>query len=285
MKKMDSVEIVAMILVLTAIVLAVLNWERVVRFTEYALQRRTGTPPVASAPPMPVVPAARRALTAVGPAQLQLPATSASLPKLQHSDSSMGAAIESIIGGPAFAQWVVPHALIVHIVSTIDNLARQQAPVQSWPVKPVPGIFQVSGEGATLAIAQGNAARYAPYLHVLESLSAKRLVSVYLDFYPLFEQAYKELGYPSGDFNARLLVVIDNLLAAPEPQPPILLEQPHVLYTYADSTLESASAGQKILMRMGPPNERAVKSRLRQIKADLLQHVRTTPASSLRTAP
>ena len=287
MRKVDSVEIVAMIAVLTAIVLALLNWERVVRFTEYAIQRTAGTPPAASAPATPAVPLTRGASNAVSAAlpQLQAPATSASLPTLEHSDSAIGKAIESIIGRPAFGQWVVPHRLIVHIVSTLDNLPRQQAPLQAWPVKPVLGNFQVSGHGATLAIAQGNAVRYAPYLHILQSLGAQQLVSVYFDFYPLFEQAYKELGYPSGDFNARVLVVIDNLLAAPEPQAPILLAQPHVLYTYADSSLESASAGQKILMRMGLRNEQAVKSWLRQIKAELVQHLQAAPASSPRTEP
>jgi hypothetical protein len=287
MRKIDSVEIVAMIVVLTAIVLALLNWERVVRLTEYAVQRTTGTSPAASSPPMLGVPVKRGASNAIAVAQpqLQVPATSASLPALEHSDSAFGKAIESLIGKPAFVQWVVPHRLIVHIVSSVDNLPRQQAPVQAWPVKPVPGSFQVSGHGATLAIAQGNAARYAPYLQIVQDLDAQRLVSAYLEFYPLFEQAYKELGYPSGNFNARLLVVIDNLLAAPEPQAPILLAQPHVLYTYADATLESASAGQKVLMRMGLRNERAVKSWLRQIKADLVQHLKAAPATSPRTGP
>ncbi|MBW4047448.1 MAG: DUF3014 domain-containing protein [Proteobacteria bacterium] len=236
---------------------------------------------------MPVVPVTCGASNAISVAQsqLQVPATSASLPTLEHSDSAIGKAIESVIGKLAFVQWVVPHTLIVHIVSTVDNLPRQQAPVLGWPVKPVLGSLQVSGRGATLAIAQGNAARYAPHLQILQNLGAQRLVSVYLEFYPLFQKAYKEFGYPSGNFNARLLVVIDNLLAAPEPQAPILLAQPRVLDTYADATLESASAGQKILMRMGLRNEQAVKSWPRQIKAQLLQHLQATPASSPRTEP
>ena len=75
-------------------------------------------------------------------------------------------------------------------------------------------------------------------------------------------------------------MVIDNLLAAPEPQAPIRLTQPHVLYQYADPALESASAGQKILMRMGGRNEALVKAKLRAIKQELARHMHpAAPAS------
>ena len=45
--------------------------------------------------------------------------------------------------------------------------------------------------------------------------------ALYRRLYPLFQQAYAELGYPTGHFNDRLVEVVDHLLAAPEPtQPP-----------------------------------------------------------------
>jgi hypothetical protein len=279
MKKLDDVEYIALLLVVIAIALTVLYWESVEHFTEHAIKEITGTQSVASAPAMPIKPVRPAASQASASAQLQLPAESASLPRLDHSDAAIGNAIEATIGNRAFAQWLVPDKLILHIVATLDNLPRQQAPVQAWPVKPAPGMFLVVGAGPTLQIAASNAARYVPYMRLLQRIKVERLVSVYLDFYPLFERAYKELGYPKGDFNARLLVVIDNLLGAPEPAPPVRLAQPHVVYTYADATLESASAGQKILMRLGLRQEQEVKSKLRQIKAELLRHMRggTTP--------
>jgi Protein of unknown function (DUF3014) len=45
--------------------------------------------------------------------------------------------------------------------------------------------------------------------------------------------------------------------------------QPKVLYQFADPELESRSAGQKILMRMGPVNESRVKAKLRDIRKAL----------------
>jgi len=61
------------------------------------------------------------------------------------------------------------------------------------------------------------------------------------------------------------------LLAAPEPQGPIELVQPKVFYQFADPKLEDLSAGQKLLIRMGPANERNLKEKLRDFRAELVK--------------
>jgi hypothetical protein len=47
------------------------------------------------------------------------------------------------------------------------------------------------------------------------------------------------------------------------------LVQPHVLYQFADPDLEAASAGNKILLRMGAENAEKIKSKLREIRREL----------------
>lgn len=268
--------IVAVVLVALVAAIGYFNWQR-------------GHLPAALHPSASAAATAAQSQPVAGPAsspasapQLELPQQSAAnLPKLDQSDGAIGQALAGLIGHKAFAQWLIPHRLILHIVATIDNLPRQQAPVKAWPVSPVPGVLRTSGKGADLAISPDNAQRYAPYLQVLQQVKPQRLVEVYLEFYPLFQQAYTELGYPHASFNNRLLVVIDNLLAAPEPKPPVLLVQPKVLFQYADPRLESASVGQKILMRLGPAGETEVKAKLRAIRQALLEKMRpgaSTPA-------
>jgi hypothetical protein len=39
------------------------------------------------------------------------------------------------------------------------------------------------------------------------------------------------------------------------------------MYTFADPTLEARSAGQKLLIRMGPENEEAIKAKLTELRA------------------
>ena len=85
--------------------------------------------------------------------------------------------------------------------------------------------------------------------------------------YPLFQQSYRDLGYPKGYFNDRLIAAMDDLLATPEPKAPLQLTQDKVLYQFADPDLERRSAGQKVMLRIGTENARAVKAKLREFRA------------------
>ncbi len=272
--------IVAVVLVALVAALGYVNWQR---GHQPAALHPSASAAAPAAPSQPVAgPASVPASSpASAPQRLLLQPSAAHLPRLDQSDGAFGQALAGLIGPKAFAQWLIPHRLILHIVATIDNLPRRQAPVKAWPVSPVPGALRTSGTGADLAISPDNGQRYAPDLQLLQQIEPQRLVEVYLEFYPLFQQAYTELGYPHASFNSRLLVVIDNLLDAPEPKPPVLLVQPKVLYRYADPRLESASAGQKILMRLGPAGEADVKAKLRAIRQALLAKMQpgaTSPA-------
>lgn len=107
-------------------------------------------------------------------------------------------------------------------------------------------------------------------MQLVESIDSEQLVSLYVRFYPLFQQAYEELGYPSAYFNDRLVEVIDHLLEAPDIQQPVRLVRPRVLYQFADPQLEALSAGQKVLIRVGPDNAARLKAKLGELRAGLV---------------
>jgi hypothetical protein len=132
--------------------------------------------------------------------------------------------------------------------------------------------------GDNLAIAADNSTRYAPVVALVHAIDSKQLVAIYIRFDPLVQQAYRDLGYPDGYFNDRLVAVIDHLLATPSVKQPIALVQPKVLYQYADPELEALSAGQKAMLRIGPENAAVVKAKLREIRfrVELPQPVRNT---------
>jgi hypothetical protein len=148
----------------------------------------------------------------------------------------------------------------------VDNLPREEAPVKVWPVRPVGAWLQTVGEGDGLAIGPKNAARYSAYVQLVKALDAQRLAATYRQYYPLFQEAYRDLGYPKGYFNDRLIAAIDDLLATPEVTEPLRLVQVKVRYQFADPDLEHRSAGQKILLRMGSENARVVKAKLREFR-------------------
>jgi hypothetical protein len=193
----------------------------------------------------------------------------APLPALAESDSTVQDALAALFGAAGFDQFFHPQDIVRHFVAAIDNLPRKTVAQRVMPIKPATGAFRASGPEGSTIVGPDNAARYRPYVRALEAVDSAKLVALYVRFYPLFQQAYAELGYPSRYFNDRVFEVIDHLLAAPEVRGPIALVQPKVLYEYADPTLQDLSAGQKMLVRMGPENEAKVKAKLRELKRAL----------------
>ena len=51
---------------------------------------------------------------------------------------------------------------------------------------------------------------------------------------------------------------------------PIASTQPWVRYELADPAYQSLSAGQKILLRVGPSNEQRLKAKLTELRRELL---------------
>lgn len=201
----------------------------------------------------------------------EAPPPSKPLPALDASDAQVREALAGLLGADALAKYVVPESLVRNIVVTVDNLPRKSFAMRLSPLRPVGGLVATTGKDETLAIAPGNAARYAPWVAVLERVDAGRLVAFYVRLHPLFQKAYEELGYPTGHFNTRLVQVIDHLLTAPEPAEPLRLVVPHVLHEYADPALEGESAGRKVLFRMGNANAARVKAKLREIRRALVR--------------
>lgn len=190
---------------------------------------------------------------------------SGSLPDPDASDAPLLQALGQALSRKWFA-FVFGDDLIARIVATVDNLPREKLPSGLMPLKRLPKSFLAVGAGDTRSIGAGNSARYAPYVRLVGALDAEKLVAVYVQFYPLFQRAYEDLGNSNGYFNDRLVQAIDDLLAAPEPTPPIRLVRPMVHYEFADPTLEARSAGQKIMLRMGRDNAVTVKAKLREIR-------------------
>ena len=163
-------------------------------------------------------------------------------------------------------------------VATVDNLGHRAAPARLWPLNPAGGRFTVIKQGDAETISLDNGLRYTPYVLLLENVDVGKAVALYKRFYAQFQQAYEDLGSPKRHFNARLVEVLDLLMAAPEAggaikvhlptiEGPIQPERPWVLYEFDDPVLQSLSAGQQILVRMGLVNQRRVKVKLTEIRA------------------
>jgi hypothetical protein len=196
--------------------------------------------------PTPVEPKANTAET--NKPEPELPEV---LPKVQNSDESIADALKSLIPDMQLYKILRLENFIQRLVSTIDSLPEKQLPQHILPVNPPGESFTISNDKGSLSIAQENAQRYSPYMQILKYAPQDLVIEVYVHFYQLFQEAYKQLGYQNSYFNDRLVFVIDHLLQTPDPADPLALEQPVILYTFADPALENLSAGQKTLLRLG----------------------------------
>ena len=258
-------------------VLAILLTAGTIYLFYYFQAGREASPVPAVKKPPPTVPQAE----APPPVRNPLPDSDETLPTLANSDSMMRESLAALIGRKAFDDLVVPDRLIPRIVVTVDNLPRRSTPHRLMPVHPVSGPFIIAGASAAdYTIDPGNFRRYARYAHALDAVPARSLVWLYVQTYPLFQRAYEELGYGGGYFNDRVVDAIDDVLAAPELRDPVRLVQPKVFYEYVDPDLEARSAGQKIMMRMGPENAQRVKTKLREIREALAQPPASAPEPS-----
>jgi len=248
-----------------------------VGYLSYRYLTETGEAPPAApgesaAPPKAQAPAVENPPTPPSTAD-----TGGPLPALAESDTEFAAALAELVGADSVGAQLVRDNVIRNIVVTVDNLPRQKLAVERRPAKPTPGQAVTEGDadlGEVTTLGVRNYARYVPFVTAVRAADAKRLAALYFHWYPLFQKAYEDLGYPDKQFNDRLLVAIDDMLKAPEVQGPVRLVRPRVFFEYADPALESRSAGQKLLIRMGPENAARIKAKLRELRAEVANYKR-----------
>jgi hypothetical protein len=226
--------------------------------------------PAAEEPPA-VAPAAPPAAPPVAAAAEKPapPPAKAPEPELAASDGMLREALAGIFGADPVEAFLIRERIVQNIVATVDSLDRDPIPVRFRAVAPVPELPVVASEGDAMWLDPANDARYTVHMHALAAADSGALAALYTRYHPLFQRAYEEMGYPGASFDARVLQVIDHLLAAPEPEGPIELVRPKVLYRFADPELEALSSGHKLMIRLGPANAATVKDWLRELRAQL----------------
>jgi hypothetical protein len=236
--------------------------------TTAAVPRPVAPPP---APPPPPAPAIRNPVPA--------DAAPGGLPSLDHSDGYVKKALADLVGRKAVSTFFRLDDAVRRFVATVNNLATDGATADLWPVNRTPGRFETeTRDGATVPSAH-NAERYAPFVRFVAGIDTRRAVAMYVRLYPLLQRAYEDLGYPGAYLNDRVVAVVDNLLATPNVSGPIRVKRVvgpdggtgggAGLYLYEDSALEAATAGQKILLRMGTDNRSKLIAKLTEIRAQI----------------
>jgi hypothetical protein len=192
------------------------------------------------------------------------------LPALAESDAAALAALTEAGVTQALIGLLVDESLLTRLVVTVDNLPARKFGLRQRVLRKVDGAFMTEGAGEVLVISKANAARYEPLVGAVTALPAEALVMAYRRFYPLLQEAYVGLGYADRQFHARVIEVIDHLLAAEPAAQPVRLVQPKVFYRYADASLEGASVGHRALFRLESGQMARLQAWLKALRAALV---------------
>lgn len=231
--------------------------------------------PAATAPPGPAAQVA--AAPPVASSGIQHPIENLQAADPAAAPADLASAVTALFGREAVLALFQMNDLPRRVAATVDGLGREQASSRLWPLSPAAGRFTVERRGDSETISADNGQRYTPYVLLLETVDLRQAVALYAAFYPQFQQAYEDLGYPGKYFNDRLVAVIDQLLVTPDASEsigvhlptvnsPVQPTRPWVLYEFNDPALQALTAGQRVLLRTGPVNERRIKAKLRELR-------------------
>lgn len=189
-------------------------------------------------------------------------------------EAAVIAALVQALGREAVLGLLQTDGFAARVVATVDNLPRAHVAPRLWPLNPAPGRFSADADGR---IAPANARRYEAALRLLDALPPAAAADFYRRLYPQLQAAYAGLGYPGQSFHQRLVEVVGHLLETPAvSRPPqvrlvevrgeVPSQRPWLRYEYADPALQELSAGQRLLLRLGPAQQARVMDWLRALR-------------------
>ena len=191
------------------------------------------------------------------------------IPPLDASDSAIRKLAGALSSHPQLAVWLTPDDLARRFVAAVVNVANDESPRPNVGFLEPAGDFRVAERDGKLIVDPSAYARYNLITEVFLSLDTADSVRLYRRLKPLLDEAYQDLGYPSGDFDRPLARAIDRVLATPVPDEPAAIRRRVTNYRFADPALEALGPVEKHLLRMGPSNARQVQGRLRGMRSAL----------------
>jgi hypothetical protein len=184
---------------------------------------------------------------------------------LDGSDELLRGLVRDLSSHPGLDRWMRTKELVRRFVAAVDNIANGLSPRAQVEGFAPAGEFKAVRRDGRLVVDPSSYYRYDPVADVFISLDVRASARLYVSFKPLFQEAYRDLGYPDQDFHATLTRAVAELLAVPVVEARIPLEKRVSSYAFRDEELEGMSQAQKHLFRMGPDNVQVVQSKLRAL--------------------
>jgi hypothetical protein len=189
------------------------------------------------------------------------------LPALDQSDDFVRQMLRNLSPHGKLAEWLKIKNIIRVFVAAVDNIANGKSPRPQLGFLSPGQAFPVSEKGDRIYLDPKGYGRFDIITDAIVSFSTSRTVQVYQKLKPLFQEAYRELGYPQKDFHATFIQAMKRILDTPIVEREIILKEEGkgLNYVFVDDGLESMNEVQRHLLRMGPKNTQKIQQRVREI--------------------
>lgn len=194
-----------------------------------------------------------------------VPGENIELPPLGETDATVRQLVGALSSHPKVAAWLTTDQLIRNFAVVVVNISNGRSPAQHLRAVRPTGEFIADQEGEVARIDPRSYRRYDDYADAVGALDAEGTARLYATLKPRIQDAYRELGYPEGDFDRTMERAIVELLNTPVIEGDVALTPKSVSWDFADPKLQSLSSAQRQFLRMGPRNMRIVKAKLREI--------------------
>jgi DUF3014 family protein len=212
----------------------------------------TRKPP--EAPPPPVVDAGA-------------PDAGAIEPPLQDSDPQVRNQLAGVSSDPLWQTWLQQVDLVRRFTAAVQQVADGESPRASVPFLAPTGAFTAKElKKGPATIDARSYARYDAVARCVASIDTAKAAAAYQAIQPLLDRAWRELGPPGTKFDDAMARVINRLVSVPVPAGAVEVVPKGALWAFKDASLESRTAAEKHLLRMGPDNMRRVQAKLRELQ-------------------
>ena len=189
----------------------------------------------------------------------------AARPSLAESDDWVRQKGQALSAEPGWAQWLANKNLIRRLTAAVVNISEGKSPRKHLSFLGSQKPFSALKKEGGLYLDPQTYDRYNLVAEIISRMEAVKAVGVFKELSPLFQDAYRELGYPQGEFQAVLIHAIKELLLTPVVEGDIRVKEAVLSYWAVDDNLEDLSEAQKHLLRMGPQNTRKIQKKLREM--------------------
>ena len=196
------------------------------------------------------------------------------LPPLPQTDPVVRELVARLSSHPTMTAWLATKGLIANFTLATLAIAEGRTPAQYLRSIAPRGRFRTTSSRDGLFVDPRSYERYNPHADAIAALDPAGTASLYLTLKPRITDAYKELGFPDGDFDRVLERAIGVLLQTPTLDESATLAPKGVTYAYIDPSIQSLPAAQKQLLRLGPRNGQIIRGKLEEIATLLKLHPR-----------